>query len=990
MRHWPLLACLLAWAPSSAAQTPAPAATPASAAQSAAAQPESGPQPPSAAYAGRPVESVRILVEGTPTTEATLTDLLETRVGQPLSVAAVRESITHLYSLGRFQDIRVDAANTPSGGVALRFDLVPLHSVQAVTFTGEVGLSTAVLRRALSDRYGSRPPVARAADAARTLEALYRDHGYLSATVRAIPEERHDPDRTVLTFEVHSGRQAKIAEVNIDGEPRMPRAAFQRQLRAARGDGYEPPELQRRLDDFVQRLRKRGYYEATASFQPTVSEDRTSVNVTLTVRSGPAVTVRYEGDRLPADRLKDLVPVERESSASEDLLEDSVEAIRNYLRQQGYWKADVSWRREETPDALALVFRVQKGRKYVVAEAVSVQGNQAITAEELRPLIAVKPGDVFLESSLALATAAIRELYRQRGFAAAAVKYAATETDPVRPDEGLIRPSIQITEGPQTVVGSVRLTGNTALTEGELRPLVQLAPGKAYYEPQALADRERLVVEYLNNGFQSADVAVTPVFSEDRTRVDVTFAVQEGPQTLVDHILIVGNTHTDARVILNEMKLRPGQPLGREDQVESQRALSALGLFRRVRITELRHGSGARQDVLVTVDEAPMTTIGYGGGVEASQRLRATGPNGEAQEQLEFAPRGFFNIGRRNVGGRNRTVDLYTRISLRPRDAPLDPAQDGSGLGFSEYRVVGTYREPRAFWSSDVVVTAATEQGIRSSFNFSRKGINADMLRRVTRSIRISGRYSFSSTRTFDERLNEEDQAAIDRLFPQVRLSTLSGAVARDTRDDVLEPRRGGFVSAEASLAARSLGGQVGFLKTYLQGSWFRQLTSRKPVVFATRAALGLADGFPRETQPADGADGAPVIVEDLPASERFFAGGDTTIRGFALDTVGAANTISANGFPRGGNAVLILNGELRVPVWHEVGAALFVDGGNVFGRVTELDLGDLRGAYGFGLRYRSPVGPIRLDLGFKLDRREIGGRLEPRSVWHFSIGQAF
>jgi outer membrane protein insertion porin family len=130
--------------------------------------------------------------------------------------------------------------------------------------------------------------------------------------------------------------------------------------------------------------------------------------------------------------------------------------------------------------------------------------------------------------------------------------------------------------------------------------------------------------------------------------------------------------------------------------------------------------------------------------------------------------------------------------------------------------------------------------------------------------------------------------------------------------------------------------------------------------------------------------------VEELPASERFFAGGDTTIRGFALDTVGTPATISTNGFPRGGNAVLILNTELRLPVWREVGAALFADGGNVFDRVTNFDFGELRGALGFGLRYRSPVGPIRIDVGFKLDRREIGGGLEPRAVWHFSIGQAF
>ena len=132
------------------------------------------------------------------------------------------------------------------------------------------------------------------------------------------------------------------------------------------------------------------------------------------------------------------------------------------------------------------------------------------------------------------------------------------------------------------------------------------------------------------------------------------------------------------------------------------------------------------------------------------------------------------------------------------------------------------------------------------------------------------------------------------------------------------------------------------------------------------------------------------LTVEDLPASERFFAGGDTTIRGFALDSVGAPNTIGATGFPRGGNALLVMNAELRLPVWKDLGAAVFVDGGNVFDRVTEFDFGELRGSSGFGLRYRSPIGPIRFDIGFKMDRRVLGAELEKRPALHFSIGQAF
>ena len=713
--RWLLAVCLAAATVPAAAQTqvqpPQPAA-PAAAIPS--------PEP----YLGKPIEQVRLFVDAQPTIDPSLSDLLVTRVGSPLAMEDVRESITHLYSLGRFQDVRVDATLTAAGGVSVRYDLLVLQSVQSVEFSGTLGLSKGLLHDTIADRYGPTPPIARAADAVRTLEALYRDNGYLAAAVHTRTESRQG--RTILVFDIDSGVRATIADATVEGDPKTTRDAFLRQLQAQKGDPYEEPTLQRRLDDFVLKLRKRGFYEAAAGKRATISEDRTTVNLALTVQPGPPITVRFEGDPLPAEKQKELVPIEREGSVSEDLLEDSIIAIRSYLHQQGYWKAEASWRREDSGGTAALVFQVRRGVRYYVAEPVTITGNQSASTEELRALVALKPGDVFFEGALSAGTAAIAEFYRQLGFTTAAAKYVVAERDPRKPGEGVIQPSILITEGPRTMVGTVTLTGNSALSELELRPLIKLTEGQPFYQPRIIADHDALMVEYLNNGFASADVTPTPQFSADRTRVDVTFAVQEGPQTIVDHILIVGNTHTDQRVILNEMKLKPGQPLGREDQVESQRALGALGLFRRVRITELRHGSGTRVDVLVTVDEAPMTTIWYGGGLEAVQRLRATGPEGEAEQQLEFAPRGFFNIGRRNVGGRNRTVDLFTRVSLRPRDVPDDPTKDGTGVGLSEYRIVGTLRQPRAILSGDLVLTGGAEQGVRSSYNFARQGVNVD------------------------------------------------------------------------------------------------------------------------------------------------------------------------------------------------------------------------------------------------------------------------
>ena len=170
-------------------------------------------------------------------------------------------------------------------------------------------------------------------------------------------------------------------------------------------------------------------------------------------------------------------------------------------------------------------------------------------------------------------------------------------------------------------------------------------------------------------------------------------------------------------------------------------------------------------------------------------------------------------------------------------------------------------------------------------------------------------------------------------------------------------------------------------------------------IVLAGNAQLGLATGLPRLAVNPD--TGELETVEDLPASERFFAGGDTTVRGFALDTVGVPTqtdatgtvvpgTLDKDGFPIGGNAMVIFKTEVRAPIRRGIGIVGFFDSGNVFRRAVDIDLTQLRSAVGFGLRYRSPVGPIRVDLGFKIHPQEIGGRREGLTALHVSFGQAF
>src|SRR6185503_1379714 len=232
------------------------------------------------------------------------------------------------------------------------------------------------------------------------------------------------------------------------------------------------------------------------------------------------------------------------------------------------------------------------------------------------------------------------------------------------------------------------------LTSAQLLAGASTQPGKPYSEIDVASDRDRIDLEYRNRGYESVVVDPRVMLADGDTRANVLFTITEGQQVIVDHVIIVGNRRTSTSTIQRELTLRPGEPLGYAARIESQQRVSALGLFRRVNITELTHSGESRRDVLVQVEEAPPTSIAYGGGLEGGTRLRPTGPNGTAEEHFELSPRGSFEITRSNLWGKNRSIDLFTRASLKPRDvltestAVAEPVTNSSQYGLNEYRVL--------------------------------------------------------------------------------------------------------------------------------------------------------------------------------------------------------------------------------------------------------------------------------------------------------------
>ncbi len=955
-----------------------------------------------ATHLGQTITDVRVDIAGQPAADANVLGLVETRIGDPLEMAAVRATIDHLVGLGRFEDVRV-LTSPADQGVTLRWQLTPVRRIARITVTGNPVLPASDIRSELADRYGALPSANRADDMVTTLKAYYAARGFPVATIRPrLEDEDPAPERVELVLAIEAGERVTIRAANISGASLDPAPEVLRTLDLQPGHPYDRTALEARITAYEESLRQRGYYEARVRESAATSEDGRTVSLTVTVNAGPHVRLVFAGDPLPGGDADDLVPIRAERSVDRDLLEDASLAIENRLRNEGYRSAQAPHSRRQEGTELILTFTVARGLQHRV-QSVDVSGEQGVDRAAIAPLLQIKPGEPFVESRVGLVSAAITELYRVRGYAQAAVKADVQVLPEAADASARYRPVaivFEIDEAAPTVVSSVEVQGSQAIPAETVKSSLALIAGRPFYRPQLTVDRDAIDRAYRSQGFQSVSVISQLAFGNNQREVAITWIVREGEQVTIDRVLINGNNRISTELIERELTIRRGSPMSDEALIESQRRLAELGLFRRVRITELPRTGSLTRDVLVDVEEADTTTIDYGGGLEVG-RIRES-ENGEAVDALDVGFRTFFGISRRNLWGKNRSVTLFGRVTLRPDRS--DDTGESEGYGFHDYRGLFTFREPRAFGTTgDAQFSAFIDQSRRTSYSFNRKGVTSEYARRLS-SYTVTGRYTFDYTKVFESPISTQDQLLIDRLFPQVRLSKVLGGVLRDSRDDVLDPQRGSVLGFDTSVAAKVLGSEVGFVKSFFQSFLYRRLPGRG-LVLAAGARIGAAVGFSQEvpevliiadrggmlTRAIDRAELFDVVIRELPASERFFAGGDTTVRGFSLDSLGTDDTLDPEGFPQGGNGMVIFNLEARAPHWKNLQFVWFLDAGNVFRRVSDIRLQELRPTSGIGFRYRSPIGPLRVDWGWKLSTRLLeGGGRERSQMLHISLGQAF
>ena len=844
--------------------------------------------------------------------------------GQLFDPEAVRRSVELIFATGRYEDVRVELVrDTARPGVEVVFRPLLAPLLVKVEIAGDRVLSAGAARRAARLRPGEPLWPARLERAGRDVAIALSRRGHLEALVTA--EAVRDPQGAVLVFRVHAGPRVRVSSIDLECNDAALRAQLAGLVRPAPGQPYIKGKAEAARDAMRKRLAESGYWRAEVTLGETYDPARGRMRLAFRAVPGPHTSFETRGAPLPARLVSQVRQILREGAASSDSLEAGAELVETRLRAEGHRDASVGTSLETHGADVLVVYDVTAGELATVG-SVELRGADPALLAGLRTQPARPLEDAALTEDSRLIAARLEALGHFE---------ARVEAD-VPDGGGLLSVVFDARPGPRARVAEVRVESPPLPAAGDDKGPEELAlhEGQPYRLADVARSRETLISAWRRTGHLDVRVRSDVTFSEARDEAHVALVVEPGPRTIVEHVVLAGLDLTRESTVEREMALRPGEAFSFERVLESQRRLSSLGIFERVSISELDPGRERRRDVVVSVQEAPRTSWSWGIGYSEQDLLR-----------------GSVEVTRRNLGGQGRTVSAFARGSFR-----------GS-------RFLLNLREPWLFGRKlDSFLTGFWEEEDRTSFDYNRKGGTFQVGKPLDPRTSLILRYLYQDTSVFNV-VGPID--AIDRQYRTYSVSGPSASVVFDSRDDPLEPKHGVFLGADLQLSLDALGGES-YWRSFVQATRINRLRSDLVLVLSGR--LGLSATF---------ADEAPL----LPLPERFFAGGDYGPRGFPVDFVGP-KVVGSDGvlYPTGGNALLLGGAEMRYNLSRSFQVASFVDTGNVYLEARDVDLTDLRWSTGLGVRYRTPIGPIRLDWGYVLDHQPG----ESRSRFHLTIGHAF
>ncbi len=974
---------------------------------------------------------------------------LAQKVGEPFDPQKARQSTRRLFDSGRYRDIELRGVRQ-GDGVTLIFAGSPRFYIGRVTIAGVKSERLASLLE-YATKLSPGTALTRSAVSTGTegITQTLEQQGYYQPKVSARTETDTAGDQINVIYTVDIGPQARIGQVQLEGtDPGFTLREFKKKGKLKTGKKVSRDTTGNALTRLRAQYQKKDRLEAVVSLQKqTYVVPRKQLDYQFHANQGPLVKVLIEGAKVSNKRLHLLVPIYEEGTIDNDLLNEGAYNIRDYLQQQGYFDTTVNVKviGEDTPSE-RVVFTVDRGVKHKVL-AVNIKGNKYFSDDLLRERMRVQKADAYMRSGryspslVAGDVNSIEALYRANGFDQAKVTTDVQDVDDAPNGKPLkfaqIRVTYTVVEGLQQKFGSIDLAGVDPSRIKEVKALMNSQQGQPFSLVTLSGDRDSVLSYYLSRGFDQVKVEVKQDNDKaDATRVNVALNVTEGPQVFINHVLVSGIDHTKPKVVEKNIMVHADDPLDQSALLQTQRNLYNMALFNEV-VTAVQNptGDAPTKNVLVQMTEAKRWNVTYGFGLEAQTGTPSRGTISEASCILLGIPDCNKNLSQNGKTGVSPRVSIdVSRINLRGTEDSL--TLHGS-YGLLEEVATLTFQNPHLFGTKSFSTSVSGGySNVQDITTFASSTLQGDY--RVTEKVKRADTfiYDFQYRRVEVDAASLQVSAALIPLLSQpVRVGGPGLTWFHDTRSpNPLDAAKGSYTTIQAFLASSKFGSQTDFYKLDGTNSTYYQFGKQKYVLArSTRIGYERASG-------ANPNAGSPVCqgvllttnpsCDAVPLPERLYAGGASSHRGFGINLAGPRDL--QTGFPVGGKAVFVNSLELRLPpptlpyVGNSVSFVLFHDMGNVFQNAGDMfpsflhfhqpnnrtcsDVSQKVGtcsfnyfshAVGIGARYKTPVGPIRVDFSYNLDPPVYPVIADfnnnPPHVGHaghfnffFSIGQSF
>ncbi|MBD3413281.1 MAG: BamA/TamA family outer membrane protein [Candidatus Aminicenantes bacterium] len=850
------------------------------------------------------------------TAPSEITELIPITTGEVLSYHKISRIIKELYDTGLFSDIQVEKDGDEQA--SLTFILKSQPYVRNIMFRGSDNLPTNKIKKEITVLKEREPFYeGKLIQANKELEEILKQKGKFDPIINSYVRPSDDPSLLDVVFNIQTTNEYIIRNIRIKGDVIVPDSRLRKKMTLQEGNSYIRSTLEKDIEKLKELFSEEGYQRVEIQVNEDFSHPENVVSLVLNIKAHEKIEIEVSGADVPLSLLK---PIWEANVFLEWGVDQGKAKIIRYLQKKGYLFANVRGSVVREENTIKILYRVFPGEKYKINDIVFKKIDY-FTPEQLKSELAIRENAPLLSNitgdELFELPSEIESLYETRGFPQVRI------TTNFRKMGNRVDAVFFIEEGVQNKVEKISFQGVKELKPKDLLQSIETSEGGPFYQPMVQRDVENLENHYLNRGYRGTEIYSSSEETGEHSYY-VAFEVTEGERVLIKNIVIAGNKITRRNTILREVLLQPGD-YARYDEIRAtKRRLENLGIFSKVEIEEVSLEPGSR-NLLINVREGKRNYVSLGVGLETKNEPRSF----QAWDSI-IRPRGTVELIRGNIFGTGAHLSAVGQLSLK------------------EKRGVVSWEQPYLFGIPvDTYLNAWLERESRKSYGFDRRGISLSAIKPLVRDENklFMMTLRFARTSLFELKISESE---VDRQFFPFSATSISGSLIWDQRDDSFNPETGYFASAVLEWAYPLFHAESDYLKLFTKYQQFLRIMPK--VTFSFTSRLGLGKGR-------------------MPIHERFFAGGSNSYRGTPFDELGPKDPVSLQ--PVGGKALFLMNFELWFPVisyLKDLYGAVFYDKGNLFYKRSLFDLMDLQDTLGFGLRYTTPLGPLRLELAWNFD----------------------